>query len=142
MAGYLTVHSAISANIAVPALATDGKPLRPNMDGQPRGQGIRASAAVLCIKYTGTGTLTLTTHRHYGYNPTLGIWMPLGGAETDAKRGGINAGFALGEVTGTDNFIYHTERVIGLAPCFTRYQIEVTLGGTPTAYSAVLFEEA
>ncbi len=125
---------------AAPTAATDGVPCNSTSNLGAATTGLNytqraAREAVLTVFNTaGTGTVT-TTLRLWGYNATAGKWAPLG-TGTDALKGTINAGVALGE-TGTD-LLAHAEPVY-LAGLFDRLYLQVVaIGGTGTAISAYL----
>lgn len=120
----LKILTAATATNSAPTLATDGFDLR-----------TFAPAAgddfVLALKSTaGSGTMTVTI-KIWLYNAVAARWMPAGTDATDADRGKMNEGNAIGEVT-TD-LLQHTERIEGLRH-FDRIYAEITaIGGTATA---------
>ena len=98
-----------------------------------------ALKTVLMAKGVGSGGTVTMTLRLWGYSEALAVWMPLG-TGTDADKGKLNAGAAIGEV-GTDVAL-HAERIEDLG-CFDRVYLEVTaIGGTSTTVSAILVTPA
>ena len=96
-----------------------------------------ARESTLVIKGTGTGTVT-GTFRLWGYVATpssTGAWYPMG-TGTDADKGKINAGTALGEVI-TD-VVLHAEPVLYVGH-FDRIYLECTaIGGSSPSFEAWL----
>ena len=86
------------------------------------------------------GSVTMTVGiRVWGYDGTYWLPYPTGviGTGTDATRGMLNSGVAIGEVTATDTIRY-TE-IIQYLPFFTRVYFEVTsIGGTSTAVTGFI----
>jgi hypothetical protein len=89
--------------------------------------------ALVIASTAGSGTMT-ATFRLWGKLPVAsGIWVPLGPG-TDAAKGVINTGSAIGE-TGSDT-LRHSEMVENLG-MFERLYVEITaIGGTATAVTA------
>ncbi len=90
----------------------------------------------IAVKSTaGSGTMTVTL-KLWGYVAPLEAWVPLGTHATDATRGVLNQGVAIGEVVA--NSLEFAELVDGLST-FSRLYLEITaIGGTSTAVSAWL----
>jgi len=141
------LNGAVAANGA-PSAATAGFPLfKSSRDMQfvdPTRDGFydNVDEATLVLKLSGTGTLTISYLRQWGYfqvtdaGVDASFWAPLG-TGTDADKGKLNGvTVALGE-TGTD-IVVHAEKVRGLRDC-DRYYLEVgVVGGTPTSIDAWL----
>jgi len=94
--------------------------------------------ATLLVKSTaGSGVMTVTI-RMWGYHATAAVWFPLG-VGTDAAKGTINEGSALGETA--SNTIAHAERFL-VPGHFSRLYAEITaIGGTATAISVYVTTE-
>lgn len=122
---------------AAPTLATQGVPV-PHVDSAAiAGLGYRERPpleATLVIKGAGTGVLTFTGGRLWGYHTASAKWYPLG-TGTDADKGKINGGVALGEVS-ADNLV-HAEPVLFLGH-FDRVYLEGTPAGTNPLFEAWL----
>jgi hypothetical protein len=128
------------ATSAVPTLATDGVACNSTsiMGAADTGLNFTQRAARECLltvfSTAGSDVMSVTL-RLWGYSATAGKWAPLGSG-TDALKGVINAGVALGETSA--NTIAHSEPVY-LAGLFDRLYLQVTaIGGTDTAVSAYL----
>lgn len=134
----LKILSAATATNSAPSGNSAGFPLRRGAAGQAQGEGLAddVDSAVLQVASTaGSGTMTVTL-KLWGYSSVTGGWHPFGTHATDATRGIINEGNAIGEVA-TD-LLRHAEMVAGLT-AFERIYLEVTaIGGTATAVSAWL----
>lgn len=124
--------SGATATSAVPTAATDGFSLRPDRSDSTQKLGAGTfSDAVLFLKSTaGSGTMTVTV-KLWVYNDFAAAWAPLGTHATDATRGRINEGNAIGEVD-TDS-LRHTERVNALEHYDRVYAQVTAIGGTATA---------
>lgn len=121
-----------------PTLATDGVPNYPNphaaLDTGACFMGKPARESSLCIVGTGTGTI-VGTFRLWGYLACAGEWFPLG-TGTEALKGVINAGVAIGEVKADK--VLHAEPVL-MSGHFDRLYLELSSpGGTSPSFSAWL----
>src|SRR3990167_1863205 len=97
------------------------------------GVEIRGDRCLLMVKSTAGSATMSCTLRVWGYSAVSKEWHPVG-TGTDALKGTINNGVALGE-TSTDT-IAHAEVLYGLEN-FERVYLEVVaISGTATAISA------
>jgi hypothetical protein len=132
---FTTLLTGATATNGVPSGATAGVDIRKGAPG--KGAGLRESdyATVLVYSTAGSGTMTCEV-KLWGWSPRVTKWFPLGAATTDADRGTINLGGAIGE-NSTDG-ITHSEIVQGLST-FTRVYAEIAaIGGTNTAITVEL----
>jgi hypothetical protein len=83
------------------------------------------------------GSVTMTvTLKLWGYLAASAVWTPIGTSGTDANRGLLNGGTAIGELAAPGDTLRHSE-VINAPWAVDRVYIEITaIGGTATAVSA------
>lgn len=115
------------------ATATNGAP-----SGATAGFAIRrpVDRALFQLKSTaGSGTMTVTI-KFWVYCEAMGEWAPLGTHATDATRGILNGGNAIGEVIADG--LRHAEMVSGLMRVSRVYAEITAIGGTSTAVTAWL----
>ncbi len=91
--------------------------------------------SLILYSTAGSGTMTVTC-KLWLFDLVARRWYPAGTHATDASKGLINEGNAMGE-TGT-NSIRHTELVYGLRHYKRAYLEITTIGGTNTAITAYL----
>lgn len=122
---------------AVPSSATDGISLLDIGLGDIPSEGI-----INIVSTAGSVTMTVGI-RVWGYNEISAAvgWspVPLGviGTGTDATRGSLNSGVAIGEVTAADTIRY--SEVISYLSLYSRIYLQVTsIGGTSTAVTGYL----
>lgn len=143
---FLRLLTNVSATNGKPTGATAGVAVRPGSNGLLPGEGFHddcEDAVLLVWDRAGSGVMT-GTFRLWGFvasivigtvTITINRWFPIG-TGADASKGTINAGAALGE-TDTDD-VGHAEPVVNLR-MFSRLYLEVVaIGGTATAFDAVL----
>lgn len=125
----------LAAALPAPTLATDGVPV-PHEDGATlKGLGYRDRPpleASLVLKGSGTGVLTFTGGRLWGYHTASAAWYPIG-TGTDADKGKINGGTALGETSA--DALRHAEPFLYLGH-FDRIYLEGTPAGTNPLFEA------
>ena len=128
------VESATAAN-AVPSGAPTGTPATGvGFDMSLLGYGyvFPEHCTVRLYSTAGSGTMTLSYARLYGYSRVSGLWSPLG-IGTDADKGKLNDGDAFGETE--SDLIRHQER-FDLPGHFDGIYCRLgTFGGTSTAIS-------
>lgn len=123
--------TAATATNGAPTAATDGFELKGSFERAKPGD----DAIIFVHSTAGSGTMTVTL-KLWGYSKVAAEWAPLGVDSTDADRGKLNDGNAIGEVIA--NSLEHSEIVQGLRH-FDRVYLEVAaIGGTATAVSAWL----
>lgn len=132
--GTLTLLTAADATTSAPSAASDGEDLNSLSAG-----GISEVMHLVVASTAGSDTMTVTL-KLWLYDSTTAVWAPAGSSAlatyTDASKGVINLGNALGE-TGT-NTIRHREPVYDLHLADRVYLQVTAIGGTNTAISAWL----
>ena len=131
----LITNGTTGAGNGEPTAETHGVPLRATagdytnasstfIKGQVAGQGMPEYLDEATILVEGVGTAAAANSIAYvklwgWFRDAVGTnkWFPLGTAATDAARGKLNNGTALGEVATGDDIIRHAERVRGLSEC-------------------------
>lgn len=135
---YLVLVSGTTAANGVPSAATDGVPVRKYAAGQDIGQGFTDNVkdGLVTMRSTaGSGTLTLSYVRIWGYLSAISTWFPLGNG-TDANKGKLNDAASFTEV-GTD-LLLHEEPIHDFGH-FDRLYAEVgSFGGTSTAVEVAI----
>lgn len=133
----LRILAAATATNGQPTLATDGKPLRGPTALIDANFG-EADDAVVIVKGGAAAVVNTVTVRLWGYNPAIPDWDPITvgysaapGVVTDAMRGVLNAGSAIGEITADK--LQHSERVFGLRNYTRIYAEIVAIGGVGNA---------
>jgi hypothetical protein len=138
--------SGITATNSPPSDVTHGFPLRgasPGIDGSYwRGQ----DEGLIVVRSTaGSGTMTVEI-RIWGLvsfeidGSKVEFWVPHGSASTDADRGVLNQGNAIGEQASSADVLRHAEIIAGLS-AYRRIAAEVVaIGGTGTAVDCFLLE--
>lgn len=144
------VNGTTGAGNGPPTLITHGVPLRRNAPGavpQAGNQGFPDDVDEVGILVEGVGAAAAANSiafvKAWGwFDLAFGAnkWFPLGSAATDAARGKLNDGNAIGEVVATDDFIRFSERIRGLGECsrvYTEYgaltnvtRVDITLVST------------
>lgn len=134
------LHDAAATN-SPPTAATDGIPCYTDFSKAASAgdnglcyRSACAAEATICIVGTCTAGQTLSaTCRLWGYLTAAAKWFPLG-TGTDANKGKLNAGSAMGEVT-TD-VLLHAEPVL-YPGHFDRLYLEITaLSGSGASINA------
>jgi hypothetical protein len=127
-----------------PTAATDGVEIQRQQRSFAPSRHDRCLVSVFST--AGTGVLTATI-RLWGYatfvdsgGTALSKWLPVWvndaaqpDAVTDAKRGVLHAGVAIGELDAGDDFISFSQEVAGLRHFTRLYAQVVAIGGTNTA---------
>ena len=116
------VDGAGAGGVAAPSAATDGVEM-------PKNQQTLATerCAVAISDRSGSGTLSITYAKIWGYIKFLNKWFPLG-TGADADRGKLNEGIALGEVAADDLRLIEE---VGDLSLFDRVAVELNaVGGT------------
>ncbi len=130
--------SAATATNGVPtaATATAGFPLAGlAFTGLSHNVSGDNQSAIVLKSTAGSGTMTCTL-KLWVYSNAVAEWMPYGTDSTDANKGLLNEGNAIGEVN--SNSLIHAELVNGLHH-FDYVYLEITaIGGTATAVDAYL----
>lgn len=131
------ILASATATSAVPSSASDGVSLRDLGLGDIPSEGI-----VQIVSTAGSVTMTVGV-RLWGYNEVSAAvgWIPLAlgtiGTGTDATRGALNNGVAIGEVTAADTIRY--QEVVSYLSLYSRIYCQVTsIGGTATAVTGYL----
>lgn len=132
----LKVLNAATATNGVPTADTDGFEMGRNNNNTPVG-----IVSFLLASVAGTDTLTCLL-KLWVRSRVSGTWMPHGTHPTDAKRGLLNQGNAIGELAAPADSLDHTELIGGLQNYDRAYIEIVTIGGTDTALSAWLVERS
>lgn len=128
--GATATNSPPSAATAGVAVHQDSR-MAANTPDQALGfaTGVVEKSIIFVTNSAGSDTVT-TTLRLWGYLAAMATWVPVG-TGTDADKGKLNAGAAIGESV-TDG-IRHAEPLL-LAGHFDRLYVEVVaIGGTATA---------
>lgn len=121
-----------------PALATDGVPCYPDLNNLANDTGAcfvnyGARDSSIVIKGSAAGGPIAFTGRMWGYNAQLAEWVPMG-TGTDAAKGLINAGAAIGPVKTLK--VLHGE-TLKYAGHYDRLYLEATVvGGTTPTFEA------
>lgn len=140
----LRLLNGATATNTPPSAATDGVPLRGQTPGLASAEWHGEDEGLLSVRSTaGSATMTVTI-RLWGYvefflgGSSIAYWVPLGTGATDAVRGVINQGVAIGEQASLADALRHSEIVTGLS-AFSRLAAEVVaIGGTSTAVDCFL----
>lgn len=118
----LRIVDGTAVDVAAPSAATSGVELPENL------QGLQTERAFIAITdRSGSGVLSITYAKVWGYIANLGKWFPLG-TGVDADRGKLNDAQAIGEVAADDLRLIEA---IGDFAIFDRIAVELnTVAGT------------
>lgn len=126
----IQVLDAATAVNGVPSGATAGIAVQDLIAGSSPTHGLIQVAST-----AGSVTMTVTL-KLWGYLAASGVWAPIGTNATDANRGLLNGGAAIGELAAPGDTLRHSE-VITAPWAVDRLYLEITaIGGTGTAVSA------